>query len=105
MENTEARMRPNPMGDAYDVRKLLGTRGAIRPQQDATLTAETFRQHFEALAKNRPNAPTREQFPWKWEDADTSISHTPTVEVGIAAVRRMKNGKASGEDGLAVEMI
>ena len=41
----EAQMRLNRKGHAYYVLKLLGARGAPRPQQGATLTVETAGQH------------------------------------------------------------
>ena len=104
-DSIELEMRLNRAGDAYDMRKILGTRDAIGPQRGATLTAETLRRHFQAMALIKPHALTRGHTPRKWAAVDTNISHAPADEAVLVEIRSMKNLKGSGEDGLSVEMI
>ena len=40
-----------------------------------------------------------------WKVPDVSLAETPTIKETIAAIQRLKKGKASGPDGIEAEIL
>ena len=113
-DEAEAAAHQNDLKTVYQItRKLKGDFGQscdrpVKDEDGRTLTSEEeklqrWKQHFEKIL-NRPEPAVLADIPEAAEDLDINLGDITIQEVKDA-IRKLKNGKAPGDDGVCAEML